>query len=84
MRFSLRSTAVCSLCLVVVAGFPGVAGANAVYEAEVRVTSYGIPHIKANDWAGLGYGYGYHYASHNLCILAEEVVAARIHRLWEA
>ena len=76
MTISLRRLAVRCLTLVAVAGVPPLATATAVFEAEVRVTSYGIPHIKANDWAGLGYGYGYHYASHNLCILAREVVAA--------
>ena len=76
MTFSLRRLAVRCLTLVAVAGMPHMATATAVFEAEVRVTSYGIPHIKANDWAGLGYGYGYYYASHNLCILAREVVAA--------
>ncbi|MCB1710654.1 MAG: penicillin acylase family protein, partial [Halioglobus sp.] len=29
------------------------------YSAEIRRTEYGIPHIKAADWGGLGYGYGY-------------------------
>ena len=32
------------------------------YEAEIRRTSYGIPHIKAKDEASLGYGAGYQYA----------------------
>ncbi len=46
------------------------------FQAEVRTTSYGIPHIKADDWAGLGYGYGYAYSGDNFCILAREVLAA--------
>ncbi|MFK7887249.1 MAG: penicillin acylase family protein [Gammaproteobacteria bacterium] len=49
---------------------------NPVYSAEVRTTSYGIPHIKADDWGSLGYGYGYAFAGDNLCVLAREVVAA--------
>ncbi len=51
-------------------------GENPVYSAEVRTTSYGIPHIKADDWGSLGYGYGYAFAGDNLCVLAREVVAA--------
>ncbi|MEM7084424.1 MAG: penicillin acylase family protein [Pseudomonadota bacterium] len=50
--------------------------ANPTYEAEVRRTSYGIPHIKANDWGGIGYGYGYAYAADNFCVLAREIVEA--------
>ena len=49
-------------------------------EAEIRRTSYGIPHIKAADWAGLGYGYGYAFAQDNLCLLAEMVVTANAQR----
>jgi hypothetical protein len=28
----------------------------ATYRAEIRRTPYGIPHIKASDWEGLGFG----------------------------
>ncbi|NNF15421.1 MAG: hypothetical protein HKN70_01680, partial [Gammaproteobacteria bacterium] len=62
--------------LVVVAGSQVMVQASTTFEAEIRRTSYGIPHIKANDWAGLGYGYGYAYAADNICILAREVVEA--------
>ena len=43
---------------------------------DVRTTSFGIPHIKARNFASLGYGIGYAYASDNLCILAREIVTA--------
>ena len=42
--------------------------------AEIRRTTYGVPHIRANDERGLGYGIGYAYAQDNLCLLANEVV----------
>ena len=42
--------------------------------AEVRRTSFGIPHIIANDEKGLGYGVGYAYAQDNFCVLADEIV----------
>lgn len=48
--------------------------------AEIRRTEYGIPHVKADDWAGLGYGYGYAFAEDNVCLLAEEVVTANAER----
>ena len=34
-------------------------------------TSHGIPHILADDFAGLGYGYGYVAAQDNICVLAD-------------
>ncbi|MBY8822346.1 penicillin acylase family protein [Sphingomonas colocasiae] len=40
-------------------------------------TSFGIPHITARDWRGLGYGYGYVAAEDNLCILADAFVTFR-------
>jgi acyl-homoserine-lactone acylase len=43
-------------------------------EATIVRTTYGIPHITARDWAGIGYGVGYAYAQDNLCLLAEEFV----------
>ncbi|MEE1904326.1 acylase [Pseudomonas asiatica] len=42
--------------------------------AQIRRTSYGVPHIVAKDERGLGYGIGYAYAQDNLCLLANEVL----------
>ncbi len=47
-----------------------------VYQAEVRRTEYGIPHIKADDWGSLGYGYGYAYAQDNFCVAMRAIVYA--------
>lgn len=44
------------------------------YSAELRRTSFGYPHIKAQDEKGLGYGVGYAFAQDNFCLLAEDVV----------
>lgn len=44
------------------------------YSAEIRYTSYGVPHIKATDFKGAGYGYGYAFATDHVCLFAEEVV----------
>ena len=35
--------------------------------AQIRRTSFGVPHIVAKDERGLGYGIGYAYAQDNLC-----------------
>ncbi|MDG2303363.1 MAG: penicillin acylase family protein [Candidatus Binatia bacterium] len=39
-------------------------------------TTYGIPHITANNFYGLGLGYGYAYSEDNYCVLMKEVVRA--------
>ncbi|NRA55842.1 MAG: acylase [Gammaproteobacteria bacterium] len=44
---------------------------------DIRWTTYGIPHIKAQDEQGLGYGIGYVYARDNACLLMDEVLTAR-------
>ncbi len=46
------------------------------YEAEIVHTTYGIPHITADDWGSLGYGAGYAYAQQNFCVLMREIVRA--------
>lgn len=61
---------------------PGPVGGNPPatpdkYSAEVRWTQYGLPHVKAADYAGLGYGYGYAVARDHLCLLADRVVTLR-------
>ncbi len=59
------------------AGCAAVLAAPAVeakprYDATITRTTYGIPHIEARDWRGVGYGVAYAYAQDNLCLLAEE------------
>ena len=39
-------------------------------------TEYGIPHVTADGWRGLGYGYGYAYAQDNFCIAMRAIVFA--------
>jgi acyl-homoserine-lactone acylase len=44
------------------------------YRAEIARTQYGIPHVTAADYAGVGYGEAYAFAQDNLCLLADKVV----------
>ncbi|MBU6318165.1 MAG: acylase [Alphaproteobacteria bacterium] len=44
------------------------------YQAEIRRTAYGVPHVKAKDYAGLGFGIGYASAEDNLCELLERMI----------
>ncbi|MFG2917132.1 penicillin acylase family protein [Kitasatospora sp. NPDC048298] len=47
------------------------------WTARISRTEYGVPHVLAHDFGGLGYGYGYAFAQDNLCQLADQVVTAR-------
>ena len=44
------------------------------YQTEIRWTSYGIPHVKANEWGSLGYGFAYATATDAVCTIARDVV----------
>ena len=37
-------------------------------EVQVRWTAYGIPHVKADSWKGLGYGFAHAVASNTICV----------------
>ena len=45
--------------------------------AEIVWTDYGVPHIRAQSFSGLGYGQGYAFARDNLCLLADHFVTLR-------
>jgi acyl-homoserine lactone acylase PvdQ len=48
--------------------------APAHLDAVIVRTRFGIPHVKAADYASLGYGAGYAFAEDNVCLLADDVV----------
>ncbi|CAN7722779.1 penicillin acylase family protein [Caballeronia sp. LjRoot29] len=54
-----------------------LASAETPFSVEIRRTQDGIPHIKADNWASLGYGYGYVQAQDNLCTLADGFITFR-------
>ena len=47
------------------------------YAADIQRTEFGIPHITAKNYKGLGYGVGYAFAEDNICSLAREIVIAK-------
>ncbi len=47
------------------------------YKAEIKRTSYGIPHITADDFGSLGYGEGYVAAEDHVCNISHAVVQVR-------
>ncbi len=53
------------------------AAAPPTYDATVRFTRHGIPHVVADDWGSLGYGSGWATASSSICNLADTLLTAR-------
>src|SRR3546814_11808174 len=72
LRCAVRTgiTAAVALCA-------GAAAAAPHYSAEIRRTTFGIPHIKAADEGSLGFGLGFAYAQDNFCMFAEEMITVR-------
>jgi acyl-homoserine-lactone acylase len=46
------------------------------YSVDIRWTSYGIPHVLADDWGSLGYGFAYATAVDGICVFAKELATA--------
>ena len=51
--------------------------ANPGYSANITRTTYGIPHIVADDWGSLGFGQGYAFAQDRACTLIDQVIKVR-------
>ncbi|MES2129934.1 MAG: penicillin acylase family protein [Pseudomonadota bacterium] len=49
----------------------------AQYRAEMARTSYGVAHIRADNFRGLGYGLAYSYAQDNVCMFADTLLTVR-------
>ena len=50
------------------------------YDADIRWTSWGIPHILAEDEGSLGFGMGYAFARDHVCTLADQLLKIRSER----
>jgi acyl-homoserine-lactone acylase len=66
--------------LVAAVALPAAADARSGFSASIRRTEYGIPHIKAKDFAGLGFGYGYAFAQDDICTMADDYVTVSAQR----
>jgi len=51
-----------------------------LYEASIRWTSWGIPHIEAKDVPSAAYAQGYAFARDAGCILADQIIKVRSER----
>ena len=60
-----------------VGGSTGGGGGGLTYDATIRRGSFGVPHIRANDYGSIGYGYGYVHAEDNLCVLSEDLISIK-------
>ena len=73
MKWLVRATAGAALAV-----FAHAVNARSIEsKVEITFTPHGIPHIRASDFAGLGYGYGYTAASIDLCAIAEVFIDVR-------
>ena len=54
----------------------------AAYSAEIRWTPYGVPHVKADDYAGAGFGMGMATAQHTVCELFDRILTASATRSY--
>ena len=48
--------------------------------AEIRTTSYGVPHVLADDFVGAGFGLGYAFAESNICEIADRWITVNARR----
>lgn len=45
-----------------------------LYQTTITYTEHNVPHIKAENYSGLGFGIGYAQAEENLCTLSEQLM----------
>jgi len=77
MKAQLRA-ACAAIILTACSGKGSNGGATAPqFAAEVTRTGYGVVHIQANDFAGVGYGLAYSFAEDNVCMLADSLLTVR-------
>jgi acyl-homoserine-lactone acylase len=63
-----------SWLVAVACGGLSLAGLAAEPTVELVRTQYGVVHVKAQDYAGLGYGFAFAHATDNVCLLARYLV----------
>jgi acyl-homoserine-lactone acylase len=58
-----------------------ITGTNEVgsgrWSADLRTTTHGVVHVRADDWGGLGLGQGWACARDHLAVVAEQIVKVR-------
>jgi acyl-homoserine-lactone acylase len=69
----LSAALTATLAPVAVAATPERKG----FDATIRETAYGIPHISGQEFKDVGYGYGYKLASETICVMADTYTTVR-------
>jgi acyl-homoserine-lactone acylase len=73
LRIGTRAVLIAAaLSLAACVGVPQVTRPE--FEASITRTRFGIPHIRATDYGGLGFGAAYARAQDNVCLLADSYV----------
>ena len=80
MRGRTGVAALAGAILIVLGCLADAALAASPYRATIRRTAYGIPHIEARSFGGLGFGYGYAFAQDNICTMADTYVTVDAQR----
>ncbi|OXM47594.1 penicillin acylase family protein [Amycolatopsis alba] len=82
MRRFQRGLVLLTAALAVSSLTTGVSSADELgrSRAVIRYTEFGIPHIAAKDFDGLGYGYGFASAKDNICELANTYLTVSARR----
>lgn len=73
MHRTLLSLAIAAM-LPACAMTPETEAPSAEFKTQIRWTSFGIPHVRADDWAGMGYGFAYATANDAVCVIANDVM----------
>ena len=73
-RFASRPLSIVAAAMLVGCATTPQPGARSV---QIDRTSYGIAHVTASDYEGIGYGVAYAYAQDNLCLTAEHLLTLR-------
>jgi len=76
-NMNTRLQAACAALILLACSGKGGGEPPARFAAEVTRTSYGVAHIRANDFSGVGYGLAYAFAEDNVCMLADSFLTVR-------
>jgi acyl-homoserine-lactone acylase len=69
-----------ALAALLVVPSTAAAASSGRYQAEIRRTAGGMPHVKARGYGSLGFGYAYAYAQDQVCRFADMMATVRAER----